>query len=71
MQEEAPSAPDIPEHQTHDGTYATGHHTQDDWGEETFGNALHSQHGIGVTHLNIAGLTREKLHRVLTSMRRG
>ena len=57
MQEEALGAPDIPAHQNHDGTYATGHHTQDDWGEETFGD--------------VAGLPREKLHRVLTSMRRG
>ena len=32
---------------------------------------MHSQHGIGVAHINIAGLTREKLHRILTSMRRG
>ena len=32
---------------------------------------MHSQQGIGVTHLNVVGLTREKLHRKLTSMRRG
>ena len=45
--------------------------TLDEWGEITYGDAMHTQHGIGVTHLNIAGLTREKLHRLLTSMRRG
>ena len=62
MQEEAPSAPNVLEHQTHDGANPSGHHTQDEWEEVIFGDVMHSQHGIGVTHLNVAGLTREKLH---------
>ena len=42
MQEEAPSAPDVPEHQTQDGLYPTGLHTLDEWGEITYGDAMHT-----------------------------
>ena len=70
--EEALGPPELPPHQNPQGEYSHDtRSTPEQWGDISFGDVLHSEHGLGIKHLNIAGMNKEKLLILLADMRRG